>query len=57
MQPELSQRADTKVQNAPQTKTKADVETPKGTFAIVLMFAALMVVLWGFMYVTMLLRG
>lgn len=57
MQPEIAKRAETIAKVTPQPKIEADTETPKGTLAIVLIFAVVMVVLWGYIYVQMLLRG
>ena len=37
-------------------KATAEVETPKGTLTILLFYAALMVALWGYTYLTLLAR-
>lgn len=33
-----------------------DTETPKGTLTVLLMYAGVIVLLWGYMYLSMLLR-
>lgn len=57
MKAEAAEIMETKAAANPAADVKADTETPKGTLAILLGFAAILVALWGFMYITMLLRG
>lgn len=57
MQPEMAKRAENIAKVAAKSKTQTEEVTPKGTLAILLGYAVLMVVLWGAIYVTMLLRG
>ena len=57
MKAKAAEIMETRAATAPATDVKADTETPKGTLAILLGFAAILVALWGFIYIMMLLRG
>lgn len=44
-------------QTAPEAKPKAEIDTPKGTVAVLAVYSILLIALWGFMYMVMVVRG
>lgn len=57
MKAKAAEIMETRAATAPATDVKADTETPKGTLAILLIYAGILVSLWGAIYIMMLLRG
>lgn len=57
MKARAAEMIETKAAATPAVDVNADTETPKGTLAILLIYAGILVALWGAMYITMLLRG